>query len=66
MAPNSEEDGPRLTSVKDGVWGNHDDTDSKVSKDEIRNSSRLNKPSRARRIGFIINQNDVRRILNSN
>ncbi|XP_069685806.1 titin homolog isoform X2 [Periplaneta americana] len=29
MAPNSEDDGPRLTSVKDGVWSSHDDTNSK-------------------------------------
>jgi hypothetical protein len=39
MAPNSEEDGPRLTSEKDGIWGNHDDNNSKVSEDEVRNSS---------------------------
>jgi hypothetical protein len=35
MAPNSEEDGPRLTLVKDGVWSNHD-TENKVSKDEVK------------------------------
>jgi hypothetical protein len=38
MAPNSEEDGPRLTLVKDGVWSNHDDTENKVSKDEVKKS----------------------------
>jgi hypothetical protein len=53
MAPNSEEDGPRLTSVKDGIWGNHDDTNNKVSKAELKNSSRLKKPSRARHSDFI-------------
>jgi hypothetical protein len=31
MAPNSEEEGPRLTSVKDGIWNSHDDSNSKVS-----------------------------------
>ena len=31
MAPNSEEEGPRLTSVKDGIWNSHDDSNNKVS-----------------------------------
>lgn len=53
MAPNSEEDGPRLTSVKDGIWGNHDDTNNKVSKDELKNSSWLKPPSCSLRIDFI-------------
>jgi len=37
MAPNSEEEGPRLTSVKDGVWSSHDDSNSKVSEAGARN-----------------------------
>jgi hypothetical protein len=37
MAPNSEEEGPRLTSVKDGVWSSHEDSNSKVSEAGARN-----------------------------
>jgi hypothetical protein len=37
MAPNSEEEGPRLTSVKDGVWSSQEDSNSKVSEAGARN-----------------------------
>lgn len=41
MAPNSEEEGPRLTSVKDGVWSSHDDSNSKVSEVGVRGCAGL-------------------------
>jgi hypothetical protein len=41
MAPNSEEEGPRLTSVKDGIWSSHDDSNNKVSEADARHCPRL-------------------------